>query len=342
MSIRKLSWSTSPAPAENVWRYDGETGEGGLLPIKAVDLAIGPGGTVYTWGTDGGYHGPIARYTRDLKPAPLAATGKHTFGHVEGRAGRGIAVCGMDVDCQGRVYVTDGSNVCHVRVYDAEGKLVAYAHAATRTGHAGPRIVPAAVDYVSGYGGSIRVDRRETSTCCSMACPGSQPPRGYENDPAYRMAVGTILKFGPHGGAECPRSEGGRGGDSLAFAGTLAMYPGCGPISSCAAMARARPSRASTSTPTAGSTSRTRSPSRSPSATMPATRSSRSATTATSIPRGAAVPWSPRPEIPIGWPITAGATEKYIYIGDCLNHRVVRVDRRFAAEYVCDIPEQTE
>ena len=51
-----------------VWRYHGETGEGGPLPIKAVDLAIGPGGDVYTWGTTGSYDGP----DRPLHPRPEA------------------------------------------------------------------------------------------------------------------------------------------------------------------------------------------------------------------------------------------------------------------------------
>ena len=40
----------------------------------------------------------------------------------------------------------------------------------------------------------------------------------------------------------------------------------------------------------------------------------------------------PKPEIPLGWPITVGASDRYIYVGDCLNHRVARVDKRFAAE----------
>jgi len=45
----------------------------------------------------------------------------------------------------------------------------------------------------------------------------------------------------------------------------------------------------------------------------------------------------PKPEIALGWPITAGASDKYIYVGDCLNHRVVRVDRKFAAEESCEV-----
>src|SRR5439155_3061768 len=47
----------------------------------------------------------------------------------------------------------------------------------------------------------------------------------------------------------------------------------------------------------------------------------------------------PRPEIPLGWPVTAGASDKYIYVGDCLNHRVVRVDKKFAAEVTVAVPK---
>ena len=45
----------------------------------------------------------------------------------------------------------------------------------------------------------------------------------------------------------------------------------------------------------------------------------------------------PKPEIPLGWPIFAGASDKHIYVGDGLNHRVVRVDKKFAAEETCDV-----
>src|SRR5262249_2603577 len=39
---------------ERVWRFDGKSGKGGAVDLKAVDLAIGPGGHVYTWGVTGG------------------------------------------------------------------------------------------------------------------------------------------------------------------------------------------------------------------------------------------------------------------------------------------------
>ncbi len=45
----------------------------------------------------------------------------------------------------------------------------------------------------------------------------------------------------------------------------------------------------------------------------------------------------PKPEIPLGWPIAVGASDKHIYVGDALNHRVVRADKKFAAEETCEV-----
>jgi hypothetical protein len=46
----------------------------------------------------------------------------------------------------------------------------------------------------------------------------------------------------------------------------------------------------------------------------------------------------PRPEIPLGWPVTAGASDRFIYVGDCLNHRIVRVDKTYAVERTVKVP----
>jgi len=43
------------------------------------------------------------------------------------------------------------------------------------------------------------------------------------------------------------------------------------------------------------------------------------------------------PEVPLGWPLSAGASEKKIYVGDLYNRRVVRIDKRFAAEETCEV-----
>jgi len=316
-----------------VWRFNGETGKGGPLKIKAVDLAIGPGGHVYTWGVSGGYHGPVARYTRDLKPAPLPGVGKHTYGNLYGRAGRGSSVCGMDVDKLGRVFATWGTNRCHVRAYGPDGKLVDFPRKLTIKGRKGSTTIPVAVDYVSGYGGSIRVDLAGNIYLLQSGVPkGFKPPPGFEKDVAYRVATGTILKFGPTGAKrKVPVNTGGRGGNPLEFEGTLKMYPDCGAISAwrCAGSCACTKPRFDIDgfgrlyIPNA----------------MTFKVSVRDNSGNEIVEFGGYGNFDcqgpkstePKPEIPLGWPITAGTSDKYIYVGDCLNHRVVRADKTWAA-----------
>jgi hypothetical protein len=314
-----------------VWRYSGETGEGGLTPIRAADVAIGPGGMIYAWGT-GGYDGPVVRYTRDFKPAPLAATGKHTYGQLNGRFGRGNSVAGFAVDRQGRVYATCGFNDCHVRAYDADGKMVEYER---KSGASAKPPVPALISYVLDQGGSLRLDPAGNIYVLEVGLPrGHAPPRGFEKDPAYLQCSGSIYKFTPKGG-EFKKTK-----DGWDAEGAVAVYSvPSGPISgnwnsSMSACHCTRP------------------------------RFDVDAYGRLYIPNGitykvtlldnadnhiltfggygnwdAQGPQSaePKPEIPLGCPILAGASDKYIYVGDMLNHRVVRADKVFAAEESCEL-----
>jgi len=309
-----------------VWRYDGKTGAGGPLALKAVDLAIGPGGDIYTWGTSGSYHGPIARFTRDLKPAPLAS-GKATYGNVYGRAGRGASVCGMDVDAQGRVYATFGTNECHVRVYDAQGELVDFPRK-QKINESEKGEIPVAVSGVTGFGGSLRVDAAGSIYLLQGGVPADFPvPPGFEKDEAFRHAVGTIYKFPAAGGSFDSANNKVKNAT-----GAIARYAGCGPISQWRAVG---------------------------SCVCTKPRFDVDAFGRLYIPNGITYSVSlrdnadneilrfggygnfdcqgpgskePTPEIPLGWAVTVGASDRHIYIGDCLNHRVVRVDRQYAAE----------
>jgi hypothetical protein len=316
-----------------VWRYRGETGEGGPLEIKAVDLAVGPGGDVYTWGTSGGYQGPLARYSRDLKPAPLAATGNHTFGYVYGRAGRGSSVCGLDVDLQGRVYATFGTNDCHVRVYDAKGELVEYPRR-QKVSEGSKTEIPVAIAGVTGYGGSIRVDAAGNIYLLQAGVPADYPPPpGYEKDEAFRHAVGTIYKFGPQGGEVHTKN-----GNVQSVTGSLAQYPGCGPVSRWRAVGACACTKPRFDVDGFGRlyipNGITFSVSLRDNAGNEIARFGGYGNFDCQGPTSK----EPRPEIPLGWPVAVGASDRYIYVGDCLNHRVVRVDRRFAVETVIDVP----
>lgn len=317
-----------------VWRYHGETGTGGPLPIKAVDVAIGPGGDIYTWGTSGSYEGPLARFHRNLKPAPLAPTGKHTFGYVYGRAGRGSSVCGLDVDNQGRVYATFGSNDCHVRVYDADGKLVDYPRRQKITEGSSTEI-PVAVAGVTGYGGSIRVDQAGNLYLLQAGLPAGYPaPPGFEKDEAFRNAVGTIYKFPPTGGEVRTKN-----GTVLGVTGATAKYPGCGPVSRWRAVGACACTKPRFDVDEYGRLYIPNGVTFSVSVRDNADNEIIRFGTYGNFDCQGPGSKEPRPEIPLGWPITAGASDKFIYVGDCLNHRVVRADKKYALESVVPVPE---
>jgi hypothetical protein len=319
---------------DRVWRFHGETGEGGPLPIKAVDVAVGPGGHVYAWGT-GSYAGPLVRYSRELKPAPLSAGDKHVFGNVYGRAGRGFSVCGLDVDAKGRVYATYGSNDCHVRVYDEKGELVEFPRR-QKSGEGDAKEVPAAITGVTGYGGSLRVDLAGNLYLLQAGLPkGYAPPPGYEKDEAFRQAVGTIYKFPPTGGAVQAKN-----GVVQKVEGAVAQYPGCGPVSRWNAVGACACTKPRFDVDGFG---RLYMPNG-----ITFTVSVRDNADNEIVRFGGYGNYDcqgpdskeAKPAIPLGWPVTAGASDRYIYVGDCLNHRVVRVDKQWSAQVTVKVPER--
>jgi hypothetical protein len=315
-----------------VWRYHGETGKGETLPIKAVDVAIGPGGDIYTWGT-GSYQGPIARFGRDAQPKPLAATGKHEFGYLYGRAGRGQSVCGMDVDLEGRVYATYGSNACHVRVYDEKGELVDFPRRQKSALELGRTEVPAAVTGAVGYGGSIRVDFAGNIYLLQQGVPKDFPaPKGFEKDEGYRNSLGTIYKFPPTGGEVKAIN-----GTVKEVSGSVARYAGCGPISRWNAVGACACTRPRFDVDGFGRlyipNAITFSLSMRDNADNEIVSFGGYGNHDCQGPRSK----EPTPAIPLGWPVTAGVSDRFIYVGDALNHRVVRVDKKYAAEVMVNV-----
>ncbi len=316
------------------WRFNGDTGKGGPLEIKAVDLAIGPHGHIYTWGTDGGYQGPIARFTRDLKPAPLSSTGEHTFGYLYGRWGRGSSVCGLDVDAQGRVFATYGSNDCHIRAYDKDGKLVNFNRKITVNTRRGPQQIPVAVSGVVGYGGSIRLDSKGNIYVLQHGLPEDHKhPSGFESDEAYRQAVGTIYKFSPEGGALKQA-----GGSVKEAVGSINRYPDCGPISRWRCDGSCACTKPRFDVDGFGRlyipNGITYSVSVRDNANNEIVRFGDYGNFDCQGPKSK----EPQPKIPLGWPVAAGASDRFIYVGDTLNHRIVRVDKVFATESVVAVP----
>jgi len=319
-----------------VWRYNGLTGEGGLMPFKACDVAIGPDGMIYTWGNTGSFEGPIARYSRDGKPAPLSSTGKNIYGRVYGRFGRGNNAPGMAVDWKGQVYVECGFNNCHVRVYDADGKLIEYDRKAKFAEEAGKPVGPALISYVLDQGGSLRLDPAGNIYVLELGLPrGFTPPKGFEKDPAYTHCTGSIYKFTPKGGEFIRKPDG-----SWDAEGSVAMYTApCGPISGNwnSGMSVCHCTRPRFGLDAYG---RLYLPN---GITFKVTVRDNADNEIISF--GGYGNWDaqgpgsaePKPEIPLGWPIFASASDKYIYVGDGLNHRVVRTDKVFAVEESCAI-----
>lgn len=318
----------------NVWRFQGETGEGGLLDIHAVDVAVGPRGELYTWGVSSNFHGPVGRYTRQLEPIPMASSGENTYGYLYGRAGRGTSVCGLDVDQEGRVFATYGSNQCHVQAYDAAGKPVPFPRTRTLNTPRGPVETPVAIDGVIGYGGSIRLDPAGNIYLLQHGVPEDhQPPAGYAEDPAYRQAVGTIYKFGPQGG----ELKQGSAGVKEAI-GAVQLYPGCGPVSRWRAAGACACTKPRFDVDEYGRLYIPNGITFTVSVRDNANNEIASFGGYGNFDCQGPQSAEPNPAIPLGWPVAAGASDRFIYVGDTLNHRVVRVDKTFASEAVLALP----
>lgn len=317
-----------------VWRFDGNTGQGGPLPFRAADVSIGPNGDIFTLGTVGSFEGPVARYTRDLKAVLAAGDDKaNTFGYVYNRAGRGISICGFDVDAQGRIFATYGSNECHVRAFDADGKLVEFPRQIDDARGKGK--VPVAITGVTGFGGSLRVDRAGNMYLLQGGVPPKfTPPAGYEQDEAWQHAVGTIYKFPPTGGEIQSANNKVKSVD-----GAIAQYVGCGAVSQWRAAGSCVCTKPRFDVDDYGRlvipNSITYSVSLRDNADNEIVRFGDYGNFDCQGPDST----EPQPAIPLGWAVTASATDKHIYVGDCLNHRVVRVDKQFAAEATVKIPQ---
>jgi hypothetical protein len=314
--------------------YVTRSGEGGPLEIRAVDVAIGPRGDIYAFGSPGGFEGPITRFTRDLKPSPLPASEDNTFGYIYGRAGRGISMCGMDVDPSGKVYATFGSNECHVRVYDAEGRLVDFPRK-QKVLEKGGTEAPVAISGVTGFGGSLRVDRAGNMYLLQGGLPLEfEFPSGFEADEAFRHAVGTIYKFPPTGGEVHSTLN-----KVKSVSGAVAHYAGCGPVSQWRAVGSCVCTKPRFDVDDYGRlyipNGITYSVSVRDNADNEIVRFGGYGNFDCQGPGSA----HPDPEIPLGWAVAVAASDRHIYVGDCLNHRLVRVDRLFAAEAIVKIPQ---
>ncbi|MCX7806196.1 MAG: hypothetical protein N3A38_13545 [Planctomycetota bacterium] len=226
----------------NFWRYDGGTGRGGMLlkdgkPFCGTDLAVGYDGLLYVR-SGNGYSGPLERYTRDPAPAPYQTTGTHVLSkYIYSRMGNGMAERGLGVGPDGRVYISFMYKwvAYAIGCWGPDGRPIngKYLEGVfPGKGDYPPELRAAVIGPVPQMNGGIRVDLKGDIYVGMMYRPKDfVPPKGFERDQAYRVSVGSVVRFGPEGG-----TMGGNEGATqpASLEGVKLVYPGLAPFSSAA------------------------------------------------------------------------------------------------------------
>jgi len=340
-------------------RYNGVTGKGGVVAdaraltgvwerdtnqrtnLSALDMTVGPDGFVYLRNGPR-YSGPITRWTRDLKPAPFAATNTHVFRrYIYGRYGAGYGERGLDVHPDGRVFIMSMYNWAKyfVHVFKPDGTPANSGRLAGQTrayNGLNADITSGLVGPLTGRCGGLEVDAAGYVYAGIQLTPdGAAPPEGFEKDPAYRRLCGAIYKFKPTGGGVVsgakPGVEGVKAGRSF-VEGAVRAYPDFGPFSGgygsqCACRSGRFdldpfgrlyiPNAVRFSVGVVDN------------AGNPILRFGRYGNP---DDKGAGA------DIPLGWPIGVGVSQKHIYVSDMLDKRVVRADVSYAATETAAVP----
>jgi DNA-binding beta-propeller fold protein YncE len=210
----------------NFWRYDGQTSKGGLLKrgkaaFRGTDLAVGYNGLLYVR-TGKGFSGPFERFDRELKPAPFKGTGTHVLSpYIYSRKGNGMAERGLGVGPDGTVYLSFMYKWVAYAIggWGPDGKPLPGKYlkgkypspnAKLRKQYA-PGMNGAIIGPVPQMNGGIRVDLKGDIYVGMMYRPkgmtACDAPKGFEKDQAYRVTVGSVVRFGPEGGT-MPGKEG--------------------------------------------------------------------------------------------------------------------------------------
>ena len=298
---------------EKVYRYDGRSGRGGAVKLSASLLAVGPGGKIVRVA---GWRSPLACYTRGLKPSPVTADGKHSFGSFRGRAGRGCSLGGLAIDRLGWVWTLQENNGMFVGAFRPDGTPA-----------------PPVVTGLDIHASCVRLDAAGNIYIGYLDLPkGHKPPKGFEQDTAYRRATGSVLKFSPRGGRKLKLAPGKKPPDGtvMGFEGVETVYPGLAPMSRwrCAGSCVCTKPRFDIDgfgrliVPNAITFS----------VAVLDNAGNRIARFGHYGNFDAQGPGSaePAPAIPLGWPTNTAAAGDHVYIADVLNHRIVRVDLDFA------------
>jgi DNA-binding beta-propeller fold protein YncE len=345
------------------WRFDGQTGEGQFLkkggkPFYGTDLAVGCDGLLYVRSGEG-FSGPLERYTRELEPATFP-TGSHVLSkYIYARYGIGNCEKGLGVGPDGKVYVAfmyDWVKYC-VAGFGADGLALKGKYLEGQVGRKGGQedasrrgrdypaeLTSAVVGPIPQCNGGVRVDLKGNIYVGMIA--GSTPtPKGFEKDDGYKHCTGSVVKFGPEGGA-VPGSADQMMGKTLE--GALNIYPGLSPFShphlntTCCVCRIPRfdidrygrlvipnatgnfvriVDNAGNEILSFGKYGNFDSQ-----YVNPNSQAGRQGKATVAVP-----------EIPLGWPDGAGITDRHIYVLDVYGRRVVRADLTWQSEETCAV-----
>jgi len=220
----------------NLARYDGLSGQGGPIPIKAIDMAFDDAGRLYLYGREG-WNEPLYRCDREFEPVPFSATGEPETDltmaldaegrrrPVYGRYGTGWSNKGIDVGPDGRIYVRCMYDWCKyfVTVFKPDG--TAERHDRVQGGILGP---------LSAGSGGIRVDRDGYLYVGTDGQPAAAKVRQRWDSSIVKVKPtgGGIVPLPPADAAAPPESvtpQRGIAFDDYLFEGAVAVYPRMSP-----------------------------------------------------------------------------------------------------------------
>jgi hypothetical protein len=360
-----------------MYRYDGKTGQGGLLkkngqPFWCVDMAVGYDGSLYMR-TGNSFAGPLERYDHELNPRPFA-TGSHQLWDIYSRMGIGFCDKGVGAGPQGECYTSYmyGWNQYFVAGFSGDGRPIKGKFLEGKIKKPDPKswtakfpedrwVTTAVVGPVPMASGGIAVDLAGNIYVGMRLYPKAfAAPAGFEKDPAYATWTGSVVRFPPSGGtvlgAVKEDDPAGAEGEktacnwNLTVVGATRLYPGIAPFSagdyggnsSCCVCRVPRfdvDRYGRLVLPNCVTCS----------VVMVDNAGNRilefggygnfdSQHVNPALESGkAGKPTVAVPEFPMAWVTGANFSEDHVYVIDTLDKRALRVDKTYAAEAACDV-----
>ena len=233
-----------------IYRYNGETGKGGILKkdnkiFYGVDIAVAYDGALHIR-TGEGYSGPLERFNYDLSPLPFKSGTNVLTKYVFSRYGVGNCEKGMGVGPNGETYINYmyGWNQYFIAGFDGEGKAIKgnYLKGIIKPDEksgAPMDLDSAVVGPLPASCGGVRVDIKGNIYIGMRLLPTDfKSAVGYEKSLAYTTWTGCIAKFPKEGGTVLEGKAEGSPGQSLIatnrnmkIAGATKVYPGAGTFS---------------------------------------------------------------------------------------------------------------